>query len=209
MGAQVDTQKTLMARENFYRFLSRLYLLEVDEALLSILRVMELPPQSGNAALDEGYQLLKQAASALTADGLDELAVDYARVFLAAGIAEGGGAFPYESVYQSRLRMSHQQAQSGAAAWYAEEGISLVQGPPDVPEDHVAAELDFMAYLCGNAQMDGAYLQKQRDFFRQHIASWMPRFAVDVVKYAETDFYKAVGKLTTGFIQMEESYLKQ
>lgn len=209
MGQEVKGLTMLQARENMYRFLARLYVLEVDAELLGALRVMDFPAANGNAELEAGYRLMESAVAKLDADGLDELAVDYARVFLAAGVAEGGAAFPYESAYTSRQRISHQKAKGAASATYAAEGLSMAEGLPRIPEDHAAAELDFMAYLCGSAQLDAACLPRQQEFFRTHIQSWMTRFALDVVKYAESDFYKALGRITAGFLQMEKEYLHE
>lgn len=209
MDEQTMMQEMLILRENMYRFLSRLYLLEVDGPLLAKLRVMDFPTDCGNTELDEGYRMLEKALAALSNGDLDELAADYARVFLAAGVAEGGGAFPYESVYTSRSRSVRADARGQVAAAYRAEGVTLVEEMPGVPEDHIAVELDFMASLCGSALIEPEYLEKQIFFAKDHILNWVPRFAQDVGKYAGTDFYRALGKITAGFLQMEGQYLNE
>lgn len=206
MHNETELRETATVREDMYRFLSRLYLLEADRELLSVLTVMDFPKECLDGELTMGYRLMEKAVRD-TSEDLDELAADYARVFLAAGVAQGNAAFPYESVYTSRRCIVNQNSKVQAAALYAEEGMSMAPGLPGIPEDHVAAELDFMAHLCGESQLDPAYYRRQKGFFKEHIQNWVPRLAMDVAKYARTDFYKALAAITTGFVRMEYQYL--
>ncbi|MBR4869965.1 MAG: molecular chaperone TorD family protein [Oscillospiraceae bacterium] len=98
--------KMMTARANFYRFLSRVYLLEVDETLWNAMQNMTFPVDAAEGDMKAGFELMRgyldaNAKSDLAAV-LDDLAVDYARIFLSAGVAQGKAAFPYESVYTSR-----------------------------------------------------------------------------------------------------------
>ena len=96
------------ARSYMYRFLSGLYLMEVDEEQLAALKKMSFPVIEGDTDADmdlrEGYTLLQPYVQSLKAEELDDLAADYAKVFLAAGDAAGRAAFPYESVYVDKKR---------------------------------------------------------------------------------------------------------
>jgi len=55
---------------------------------------------------------------------LNDLAVDYARIFLGVGIAEGSAAYPYESVYTSKKRIIMQDTLDQVKAMYVAKGIN-------------------------------------------------------------------------------------
>ena len=69
-------------------------------------------------------------------------------------------------------------------------------------EDHLATELEFMAWLCENAKID-----EQMEFLEKHLVSWLPAFHADLEKFSMTDFYRAAGKMTLGFVYMEKELL--
>ena len=100
----------LEGRGNLYRFLSRFYLTEVDEAFWTALRGMTFPDTADEPRMAEGWQrLAKVVASDLGPDPIETLAVDYARIFLSAGVSEGA-AYPIESVYTSPEHLVMQDA---------------------------------------------------------------------------------------------------
>lgn len=209
-------QKT---RENMYRFLSRLYLLEVDEELLTALMKMKFPAESPDEELRAGYQSIKayleEASDKMEEAGqkiLDDLAVDYARIFLSAGVAQGKAAFPFESVYTSKKHLMMQESRNDVIALYAEKGVTPGKDMYRIPEDHLGLLLEYMAMLCAEAVAAGDDAEKeavnraeQADFFKNHLLNWVPAFTVDMGKYASTDFYRGLAKLTRGFLNLERS----
>lgn len=220
-----DNQSLLLdlhkSREQMYRLLSRLYLLEVDEELFGALKEMKFPGEAPDEDLQEGYAhigaYLKDAVSriqgaadeaAALQEVLDELAVDYARIFLSAGVAQGKAAFPFESVYTSRQHLMMQESRNDVIALYAEKGLTPGKDMYRVPEDHLGLLLEYMALLCTETlqkegELQDAPLKEQKDFLNQHLINWVPAFAADVVAYASTDFYRGLGKLTKGFLSLE------
>ena len=74
--------------------------------------VLAYPADCGSPDMREGYR----PAPA------DDLAVDYARVFLGAGEANGKAAYPYESVYTSPEGLVRQEARARVRAIYAAGG---------------------------------------------------------------------------------------
>lgn len=212
MGIKTQMKTLAAARANLYRLLARIYILEVDQPLLEALQAMVLPDVVDNPELNEGYALLREYLAGATEADLEDLAADYAGIFLAAGVAQGLAAFPYESVYVSKTRMVGQEPQGRVAALYASKGLSLVCELPKTPEDHVAPELEYMACLCRElakaADKTEALLAEQKAFLEKHLLNWVPLFCKDVYKYAQTDFYRAIGKITAGFLQMEQALLQ-
>ncbi len=203
-------------RENLYRFLGRLYQLEVDQTLLEQMKSMCFPDECGEDELAQGYRMLSTYCQNLPSDPLTDLAVDYARVFLGAGIAGSDAAYPYESVYTSPKRLIMQEARDQVAAAYRAKGLTKLE-TLDLPEDHIALELEFMAYLCRETQQAlavsdwqavAAYLQEQADFLGAHLLNWVPAFCADIGKYAETGLYQGIVNITNGYLRLERANLE-
>ncbi len=144
-----------------------------------------------------------------------DLAVDYARVFVAAGLPQGNAAFPYESVYTSPERLVMQDACDEVKKTYRAKGL-IVEDSVE-PPDHIAFELEFMARLAdegiGFAQAgEGVDLitsiTEQIDFLVSHLLNWSARFTSDVQRYSQTGFYKAIALMTQGFLEMDAEELR-
>jgi len=201
-------------RETMYRFLSRIYRIEVDAPLLQYLPEMGFPTECDDPELGEGYSMMTACLRDLGSDALTDLAVDYARIFLGAGVFEGVVASPYESVYTSEERLIMQESRDKVASVYKDNELKL-KNTIDIPEDHIALELEFMAHLCREAmKLDGdrervlRLLAEQKDFIERHIMNWVPAFCADIEKCASTDFYRAVAKITRGFINIDLEILE-
>lgn len=204
-------------RENLYSFLSRLYRVEVDEPLLTQMKVMSFPVECCETELSEGYQVLREYLDKCGSDPLNDLAADYARIFLGAGVAEGSAAFPYESVYTSKERIIMQDARDQVMAIYAAKGLKKNDKSPEFYEDHICLELEFMAFLCRETQsvLDTqnesevlSCLKDQMDFLSKHLLNWARRFSADIEKYADTKFYKGIGKITNGYLNLDRTILE-
>ncbi len=187
-------------RADLYRLLSRLYEREADQALLDSLRGLSLPED--NDDLKQGAAALRDYLAAAGPDTLEELAVDYAAVFLAAGSAEGAAALPCESVYTSPRRIFMQEAWEQVRGLYADKGLGKAEGRADLMEDHLALELAFMGWLIDNGSVS-----EQRSFLEGHLLNWLPAFAADVETYGRTPFYKAVTRVALGFLALERDLL--
>jgi putative dimethyl sulfoxide reductase chaperone len=205
---------TLMEnRKSMYQFLGRIYKREVDQALLEQMSHMQFSKEchSNLAELTMGYQMFENYFKEPKIDVLTELAVDYAAVFLGAGIADGTVAYPYESVYTSPERLIMQDARDQVLAIYRERGLDKDEAL-DIPEDHVGLELEFMAYLCHEAKeaivlndwsAAAVSLQIQKEFLEHHLLNWMSEFCADIQKCAHVDFYKAIGTITHGYLALD------
>jgi TorA maturation chaperone TorD len=200
-----------------YSFLARIYRLEVDQDLLDKMVGMDLSTQIAVPEIGEGYRMLQQfLLYGIGETTLTDLAVDYARVFLGAGLGARQAAYPYESYYTSPLRLIMQDARDEVLGAYREEGLDRARDLKE-PEDHVAFELEFMAYLshkAATALKDGdtaaatASLRKQQVFLEQHLVRWVPTFCSDIERVARTSFYKAVAKITVGYLTLEQGLLR-
>lgn len=192
------------ARIQYYHFLARMYEKELSSELIESLAGMDFSTAAENAGpLAEGYAALKAFFESCPEHLEDELASDYAKIFLAAGEAKGNAAFPYESVYTSKEKLLMQDAWEKVKELYISKGVVLAGAGSDVKEDHMASELTCMAYLCESGAAEEAL-----KFLNEHLLDWIEPFVADIEKYARTGFYPAIGKLTAGFLQMEKEYLE-
>ena len=104
------------ARKGFYEFLASMYKLELTDEQIETLAKQDLPADA--EYVGAGYATVKEYLRHRDAGTRQELAVDYARVFLCAGMYEQLMAPPYESVYTSEEHLLMQDARDSAVAFY-------------------------------------------------------------------------------------------
>lgn len=201
----------LRSRASTYDFLSRVYREELTSALLGEL-VRQMRSEGGQDAESEGYRTLREYAAKVNLKDLEgettNLAAEYAALFL--NMSETP-VFPFESVYTSPERLLMQEARDQVVAEYRKEGLDRIAEFRE-PEDHIAIELEFMAYLCqrtadaleaGDQAAAEAYLKKQSEFLQKHLMVWVPQFCRDLQRAAGRGFYKGVAQITDEYLAME------
>lgn len=202
------------ARKGFYEFLASMYKLELTDEQIETLAKQDLPVD--DEFVGAGYATVKEYLRHRDSGTRQELAVDYARVFLGAGMYEQLTAPPYESVYTSAEHLLMQEARDEVLAYYLGEELGL-PAENTTPEDHLSFEFQFMAKLIERAQAalevgdDARYVQlcaKQRAFFDEHLAGWVPRLCADVRAYAQTAFYRGIADITEGFLTLENQVIE-
>jgi TorA maturation chaperone TorD len=209
---KAEVLEILHGRAATYNFLSQVYRQEVFQSFLSDL-VKELTSDAErDEAESEGHRTLRAFAEGIReidpANVKTELASEYAALFL--NVSQRG-VFPYESVYTSPERLLMQRARDEVLAEYRKEGLSRI-GEFKEPEDHIAIELEFMAYLCqktadavkaGDRAAAVEYLQKQKDFLEKHLLVWVPQFCKDLLESTKSDFYKGIAQITEEHLSLE------
>jgi len=212
-------------RQAVYSFLTRMYAVEISKETLKDLsekrslwvRLAEDPEVQGTE-IAEGFKSLAEFAATLKESETDkvllELAAEYAGLFL--GVRQMP-PHPSESVYTSTERLIMQKARDDVLMIYRSMGLEKFDKFRE-PEDHIAIELQFMTYMCGktsealksdkNAEAK-KYLEVQRDFLNDHLVKWVPMFVADILKGARREFYKAVGKITRGYVQMDKEVVSE
>lgn len=195
-------------REELYKFQARVYRREVDQKLLDTIRGLEI--RSDASDLPEALGVVRASAEH-SEDPLTDFAVDYARIFLGAGIAKGIAAYPYESVYTSRDRLVMQDAYEAVMKIYRANGIGKLDA--DLYEDHIALELEFMGILCRRAIELAAAEKKQaleenidlqKEFLRDHLLNWTKEFFDSIRSCPGSNFYKGFANFTEAFLKMEK-----
>ena len=216
LGEDDELAALLAQRTNTYILLSRLYLKEVDAALLDELHEMLYPMATGDGDVDQGYIEIATYLSNLWSESLTELAVDYVRCFLGNSVDSFGAAYPYESVYTSEKRLLMQDARDEVLAIYRANGIEKSEAWNE-GEDHIALELEFMRVLNDRAlralkegRDEDALrnLVSQRNFLQYHLVSWVPMMTADLKRFAKTRFYAGLAYLTDGFLRTDLALLQ-
>ena len=190
-------------RIEVYRILSQFYLREVDAPQLKAMKSLKAPEPCGNETWDKGWRDLLLFLYETDESCLEELAVDYARIFLSAGVAQGQAAFPYESVYTDRHGQLGGVPDGELSALYNAKGLKPSEKNFKVPNDHIGLEFAFMACLCRDP------IGEQRAFLKGHLLNWYSDFCRDVKRYAHTEFYKAVAEITRGFMELESGLIEE
>lgn len=220
-----ETNKLNTYREWMYRFLASVFIQEIDAPMLAALREMEFPVVGDSSDpwtqdLDAGYRLVESYLAGFEgkteeecAALLEDLAADYAKVFLAAGDATGKAAFPYESIYAGFDSAFGGSLQMNLSALYASKGLTMREDMFKIMEDHIGLELNYMAELLKEEAEDEAAAddlrKQQREFFQTHLINWALQFAADIYKYTERDFYKGIARMTMGFLEAEQAFFRE
>ena len=192
----------LEQRNATYKFLSRLFKIEVDQEFYDFLCSMKYP-RTGNANVDAGYQKIVKYLSTPRTGVLTDLAVDYTRTFIGAGNDGYSAAYPFESVYTSPKRLLMQGARDEVLVIYRANGIDKNDSWKE-GEDHIALELEFLqiigerlleAYKADEDQKVDSLLATQYHFLHDHLLAWYPMMAADIERFSKTDFYKGLGEI--------------
>lgn len=200
-----------------YSLLARLYRREVNQEILDVLRGTRYPLSTGSEDADQGYQLIARYLSNVYPGCLDDLARDYARTFIGEGMDAFSAAYPYESVHTSEKRLLMQDARDEVLAILRSEGMEKNKDFHET-EDHISTELEFMKVLaqrCSKALEEGdderaaSLVRTQRNFLEDHLLAWTPMFTEAMRKFAQTDFYQGLSRLTDGFLAADSEFLRE
>lgn len=167
---------------------------------------LSYPNQELLSAIEQGlYDEAFKKTAPIPSD-LDELEVEYCRLFVGPGHVE---VPPYESVYRSHEISMQKGTVLGPAAVevsqsYLEAGLQLASDFGDMP-DHIAVETWFLAYLeaMAAANPEGDFLQYKQQFIEKHLGQWVITFAQEVRKASRHPWYSFTGDLLMEMFQTE------
>ncbi len=144
---------------------------------------------------------------------LDESRAEYDRVF---GLVVPKECPPYETeYYPSPETFARSQQMADIAGFYRAFGIEPARSSPERP-DHLALELEFMAFVLMKerealATVDDPEADEraktcdraQRDFFRDHLAWWVPTFAAGLRRKAGGGYHDALAEALAAWVPDE------
>ena len=216
MSDQITFTTVMQGRLATYAMLSRLYRAEMDEASLAEMKKMKCPINTGNTDVDTGYKLFHRYLSGMWERTLEDLQRDYVKTFIGWNTTGHSAAYPNESVHSSPERLVMQDARDEIFAIYRAAGLKSSDNWK-MGEDHIAVELEYMqveckraleAYEAGDEDAATRELLNQYTFITDHLGTWVPFLAKDMLTFAATDFYRALAYLTRGFIEVDREFLK-
>jgi TorA maturation chaperone TorD len=201
-----------------YRFLSQLYFKELNVEAINALSSSEWPRDTGNANLDEGYAKIKRYFAFGVPDRRQQLAVEYARIFLAAGVytKEVKTAIPYESVFTTEEHIMMGPSRDDVVATFREDGFAVDPSLHE-PEDHLSFLLEYLQMMCMRAvdlcTADDpvsliANMRRQCSFMNEHLLNWLPLLSDVVQDYATVGFYPGMMLVTAGSLEQARDYME-
>jgi TorA maturation chaperone TorD len=176
---------------------------ELDADTLAQLRAVGFPDNLAfrleSAMAGDARAWLKQALAQLSgppsAAQLDELAADYAAIYLNHTVR----ASPYESVWIDEDGLAMQEPMFQIRAWYQRFGVEVADWRQR-SDDHLVHQLEFVAHLLAQTHETEAVAEAAR-FLDEHLLRWVGDFARRVATRAATPYYAGLGALTAAYLE--------
>ena len=203
-------ERTAVARQrsNIYGLLATVYRQEISPDLLQQIK----DPRFLGVLSDLGLELSSDFFKKTEGELLDDLAVEYTRLFL----GPGRHISPHESVHQKRHDAEVGQLWGEVTVevkkFIESAGLQYRSEYRGLP-DHISVELEFMEQLILREEQawrendnEGAEncLRMEKRFIDEHLIRWIPAFCEKVVEDAELPFYREMALLTKQYVEFEK-----
>lgn len=146
--------------------------------------------------------------------GIDRLRWDFTRLFVG---PDRLPAPPWESAYRDEDRLLFTEDTLAVRAAYLRQGLRVANFQREA-DDHISLELAFMYETCrsaaeaaerGETESFRTVLAEQSRFLDEHLLRWVPAFSTDVVRHAETDFYRGMAQILDTYVKMDRRLLAE
>lgn len=202
-----------LMRHTLYRYFASLHLYPNRDRLVTLQKVsMELQhdfPLWPDSSLANQFTSLHEWLQGMNEESFNKVEEEYVALFSVNPYAP-----PYESYYQDPEGFIRSWIVIQLEKEYAETGLNITRSFKQ-PPDHVAIELEFMAYLC-SLEVEGhetsnkinvkSSLELQSQFLNSHLGKWYPRFAQAVKDSPCDSLYKQAVEATNTFLHYEQNY---
>ncbi len=200
-------------RSNIYGLLAAIYRREMTSDLLKQIKDPRFLGVLSNLGIELNNGFFQKPEQEL----LEDLAVEYARLFL----GPGKHISPHESVHHQR-----DDAQGGqlwgqstveVKRFIELSGLHYKSEYTGLP-DHISVELEFMQQVTLREEQAWAEqdkdtalscLKNEKKFIEEHLARWVPIFCEKVINEAELLFYREMAALTKSFIEFEKEEINR
>jgi TorA maturation chaperone TorD len=225
-------ENILAARAGVYRILQNIFGNEPNRTDLENLRAQAartvldffVLADTGKAA-SEYTDARQQLEELLEAELLEpntfvaNAAAAYTRLFVGPGPTQ---ASPWESVYRSVDATLFSPDTLSVRRDYVEAGF-IPSAYPQVADDHIGLELDFMQRLAqealnayslsaassgGDASGYSAFLRRSADFLDAHLLTWVEAFSQQIHQAAPDSFYQRASALLVGWLKLDRLILE-
>jgi len=189
-----------------YALISRLMMLEVDDAFLE-----KIEADANLLALFPNYRDWSKRKEMSRKDLIEQYYnVDFANLFLMHLV-------PYESFYTRDDQMVESGGDNPVIELYNTLDFRVeLESARVVSADHIGVELEFMYMLC-DAQKKALeandkegvceLLQVQYAFLREHLLEWAPMFLINAKRESRTPLYHDGAELTLEFLLSDFEYV--
>lgn len=216
---RTEMMEYFQASTDTYRFLSQMIFKELNDEAIDELAKAEWPRETGNEHLDLGYAYIRRYFKFSNNDRRTQLAVEYARVFLAAGIygAKNWAAVPYESVFTSEEHAMMGDSRADLLKVFSHDGFKVDPSLHE-PEDHLSFELEYLSHMSAAAAElleQGRIgelrinIKRQATFINKHLLNWVPALLEKSKEYAKTSFYLGMLYVMIGSLEQSRAVLKE
>jgi len=200
-------------RSTIYGFLAAVYRQEVSSDLLQQIQDPQFLGVLSNLGIELSNGFFKKPEKEL----LEDLAVEYARLFL----GPGRHISPHESVHYKKEGAQSSQLWGEPTARVKKiiesSGLTYKSEFTGLP-DHISVELEFMqqvvqrearAWEEKDKDTTELCLEHEKKFINEHLFLWIPDFCEKVIEAAELPFYREMARLTRRFIEFEKKELNK
>ena len=208
-------ESVFQGRASSYRMFSRLFLKPLTDEDIEGLVAMDLIARAqsigDDSLLAEGLNDMGRGLNKRNTGTRQTLGTDYTMCFGAMSAVNSEVAAPYASVFLGEEAELYQKPRNDVLMIYSSEGISLKE-KVDLPEDHLAFELEFLAVLserCIVALVDDDLaevrrnLELSRTFMHEQILTWIDLLIERANQLLTTRFYRGLMKATRGYLDLD------
>jgi len=199
-------------RAEYYGLLVSLLWREPGRRLLEALghgiEVRAAAAQRLHPELAAGWRHIAAYLADSPSDPAGAIADEYTRLFVG---PYGVSLYPYESYYLTGRVFDRPLAE--LRGFLAGIGVAKDESVSE-PEDWLACELDVMRRLlqrqadAGGAEAEARVLDQQEAFLKRHLLVWAPSAARDIARADGAAFYRGVGDLLAGFLDLERELVE-
>ena len=151
---------------------------------------LRLQSKDARDAMTLVEQALAEMPDPIDEQETDELAVDYAAIYL----THTYRASPNESVWVDEEHLKRQQSMFEVREYYHRYGLGAADWRKRA-DDHLVLQLQFLAHLFGEEQRDDVFTTAAQ-FMDDHLLRWLMLFANRVAGRCATPFYAGINLLT-------------
>lgn len=192
-------------RKLYYSLLVQLLWKEPDQEFVASLRdgLEERARAAGhlNDRMGKGWRMIGKY---LDISDLSGLAEEFTNLFMG---PYGAKVNPYESLYAAGGLFKAPLIE--VRDFMGRIGLKKTDEDYAEPEDALAFELEIMNWMiqkqmeAKNEKEEQRWLEAQGEFLKQHLLVWGPACAADIENAGSAKFYKGVGAILAGLLEME------
>lgn len=216
-----ETFEVILANRHFlYMLFYKTFGREADDAYLDVLNTQAVGDAFGLLSQEAGDTMEKAAAFVAGMEEkrkddeiLSKLRHEYMRLFIG---PEKLVAPPWESVYRNKEGLLFQESTLVIRELYRKEGYQT-EGYPNVPDDSLPLELDFMTRMAArslealrNDQYDEFMrtLAVQESFLRVHLLFFVPKLIERMEASSFRLFYPQMTRILLAFVEIDHELVQ-